>query len=153
MTDKRRTSPSKGALTLDNAYKFYKQSAKSIPENLKITKKLYRDICKDYNKDLVESVVSGSIEALPGNMGEIRIKKFQVNLDLLMFDYGHYNKTGEKIFHDNWHSDGFGARWMWHKHTRRLKNLVLYNFAPTFTNKEKVASSMKEKGGHKKYFE
>lgn len=132
---------------LDHAYKFYKKKHKDA-----VDKKLYRTICYDLNKMISADVVKGKMVQLPHRMGHLWIKKYMMDYDNPPVDLNASRNAGEKIYHLNWHSDGYIARWAWKKLNSTVTNLIYYSFHATRANKREVPKIMNKPGGHKQYF-
>ncbi len=122
-------------------------------EKFKINKKDYKKVLKFFNKKLCKAVLEGHRIVLPARLGKIRIKKLKTSTKRLRYDYGHYNKTGQKLYHLNEHSDGFYGRWFWMKASMSISGQSAYSFEATWTNKRAISSVMNEKGGHKRFME
>lgn len=82
-------------------------------------------------------------------MGVIKYKAYKNNV----FDYNHFNKTGEKRFLTNEHSDGYKARIKWYRSLCRLTGKAAYSFEPARNNSRNLAKEMKQFNGHTKYLE
>lgn len=134
-----------GELSLKDAYKIYKEEAlKPLPW------KEYRDICHATNKEFAAMIVAGKDMKLP-LLGYIGIRKSKENLERKNYDYGHYNKTGEKRMIINNHSDGFLGKWWWNKSRCMLSGKFPYSFTATRDLKREIAAIFKEPKGHTRY--
>lgn len=142
----------KKGYSLIHAHKFYKEKHFSRGEEYEVTKDLYRKICCEFNKRIVETAVEGKMFNLPHGCGTIWIKKFKINWDEPPVDLNETKKAGKIVYHLNFHSDGWCARWAWSKNNSLITNLLYYSFHPTRTNSRKVSSVMKKPNGHKRYF-
>lgn len=138
--------------SLTHAFKFYKDKHYRRGEEYKIDRVLYRKICCEFNKKIVEKVLAGKLFHLPHSVGTLWIKKFKIDWDNPPIDFHETKKAGKTIYHLNTHSDGWAARWAWSKRNNLVSNLLYYSFDPSFTNSRLVAKEMKKKNGHKKYF-
>ncbi len=141
---------------IEDIYKFYKKAIANKSIKYKVTLAQYKDICYSYNQTITDLILNHSqCVKLPYRLGEIGIKKRKMNYKekYLKFDYGEYNKTGNKTFHLNAHSNEWKARWYWSKKRCVVINKSLYSFTPTMTNKRKLSAIMLQKGGHKKFYE
>lgn len=118
-----------------------------IPVDLKN----HREICQEFNEIICEEILKGEEFKMPGRFGNMRIVKSKTKMDVekLKYDYGHYRKTGEKVFHINKHSDGYKAKWYWGKKNCRIKGKSYYCFKPSRENKRKLAEAMFRPHGHK----
>lgn len=143
------------ALSIPVIYiKFFKKYMKEhLPERLHVDLKTYREILYLFNKKLVQALLKGAICNLPYGIGEIRIKKYPVKVDLASYNIQEKMKTGIDSKHFNFHSDMFRARFFWNKETCTLKGRYYYSFVPTNGNKRALAKVMKQEGGHKNFLE
>ena len=132
---------------LDHAYKFFKKKHGKLVE-----RELYRKICYDLNKMIVDNVVEGRVVHLPHAMGSLWAKKFEVNYEKPPVDLNETKKAGKTIYHLNHHSDGFMAKFTWSKRNNLIANLIYYSFKPTKANSSKISQVMKQPDGHKRYF-
>jgi len=139
--------------TILNAYHAFTEANKEygpkgvIPVSLKV----YRNICEEFNEAVAEEILKGNEFKMPGRLGNMRIvkSKTKMNPKKLRIDFNHFNKTGEKIFHLNQHSDGYKVRWYWGKKNCRVKCKTFYCFKPSRENKRKLAEAMFQPNGHK----
>jgi len=141
----------KEGYSLDDSYLFYKEKMSSKGISL-INKKLYREICCDYNKMVVDKAMTGSMFKLPHSMGTIWIKKFKINWNKPPVDLNESKKQGKLVYHLNLHSNGWCARWAWNRLKSAAANMTFYNFTPTRTNSRLVADVMKRPNGHKIFY-
>ena len=137
----------KGEVGLNEAYKFFRQENKE----LKIDRTTYKKICYMFNKSICKDVLDGKIIKLPHALGTLYIKKYKMNLDKPKLDLNETKKAGKKIYHLNFHSDGYQVRWYWSKFNSLMRNLYFYRFKPTRYNSRDLAKIMKQEGGHKRY--
>lgn len=124
-----------------------------LPIELHVSLKMYRDIIYLFNKKLVKALLEGAICNLPYGIGELRIKKYPLNVRIASFNIQEKMKTGISSKHFNSHSDGFRARYFWNKETCDIKGKYYYSFVPTTDNKHKLSAIMKVEGGHKNFLE
>jgi hypothetical protein len=139
--------------TLLNAYHGFVQVNKEYgPKgSIPIPLKTYRTICEEFNEIISAEMLKGNEYKMPGRLGNLRVLKSKTKLDSkkLKMDYGHYKKTGEKIFHLNRHSNGFKVRWYWGKKNCKVKHKTFYCFKPSRENKRKLTEVMFLPDGHK----
>jgi hypothetical protein len=134
---------------LKQIYDFYLSSTKSP-----VTYKEFAIICKQHNKLFMEYVLDKAANMrLPFRLGFLRVKKTKMDYKHMKLDYGTYNKTGQKVYHMNEHSDDFKVRILWEKSKCVIPGKRVYCFQPTRDNKRKLASIMKADKGHNKYLE
>lgn len=142
-------SPNKiqNVLTLKHSYLYY---IKDISENSKynIGYKIYRDICEEFNKQLIKIIIEkGYSFDIPYRLGIIRIKKRKINYNNLKPNFGLYNKSEGKLKnkHLNEHSGGYYCMFYWCKKLAIVKNKTAYCFIPTRYNKRWLSSEIKER--------
>jgi|TARA_R110000737_G_scaffold318312_1_gene329198 hypothetical protein len=135
----------------NEVYKHYKKEV--IPE-LQVDKKLFRAVCDEFNRLIVEAILIRSEEVrLPYRLGTIRIKKSKMKYDdknKLKIDWAASKKIGKRIYHLNDHTGGYKYRFYWTKGI--VKNITAYSFLPTRTNTRHLASILKDKERELDYF-
>lgn len=140
----------KEGYSLTHAFRFFKKKHKhrgGIYSSM--SRKTYRDICKDFNKMLSEEVLTSATGTrLPFGLGVLRIKKFEINWDNPPIDFNASKKAGKRIYHLNTHSDGYCGRWHWQKRNSLITNLIYYSFLPVKGNSREVPKIFKKPGGH-----
>ena len=144
----------------DECYAFYKNEVKKIAvtkqdlDTLLVDKKLFRTICDEFNKLLIEEILINSEEIrLPFRLGTVRIKKSKMKYDdknKLKIDWAASKKLGKRIYHLNDHTGGYKYRFYWTKGI--IKNITAYSFIPTRTNTRTLASILKDKNRQLDYF-
>lgn len=144
-----------GALTLKHSYIYY---IKDIDKESKyyISAKLYRDICEDFNKLIMEDIIErGKFLHIPYRLGILRIKKRQVDLNNLKPNFKVFNEQDIKTKFLNEHSQGYYCRFYWNKGVDTIvRNKTAYSFIPTRFNKRYLAKVLKEnKNQVNTYFE
>jgi len=83
---------------------------RTYPKKEKVDSKLYRQIVSTFNRLLMEALMETGYEfQLPGRMGTLSIRKRKGGK---LMDFGHYQKTGEKIIQKNRHSHGYYAKFV-----------------------------------------
>lgn len=133
--------------SLSHAYKFYKDK-----HGGDVDKDTYRQVCYAFNKMVIDDALEGKMVKLPHRMGSIWVKKYKVDPDKPYVDLNESKKAGKVIYHLNFHSDGFQARWAWSKRNNLVTNMIYYSFHATRANSRALAKVMKEPNGHKRYF-
>lgn len=142
-------------LTLKHSYQYY---IKDVDKKsfLYIDYKLYKQICVEFNKLLIKSLIDdGKSFQIPYRLGVFRIKKRKTDLNNLRPNYDMYKKTGIKTVHLNEHSGGYYCKFHWNKTKAIVKNKTIYSFIPTRTNSRYLSAIVKEHGKPQinKYFE
>jgi hypothetical protein len=134
---------------LRDIYAFY---SKNVDKPIEY--KEFSEICKQHNKLFMEAVLTEGVNMrLPFRLGYLRVKKTKMDYKHMKLDYGTFNKTGEKVYHMNTHSDDFKARILWEKSKCIIPGKRLYCLQPTREYKRTLASIMKSENGHKRYLE
>jgi hypothetical protein len=139
-----------------DSYKLYKK----ICENI-IDIKNYIYISNDYNKFLIEKLLTGDQITLPGKMGTLMItgKKIKITFN----EQGQPNlapdwvKTKElwdrnpeakaqrkKLYHTNEHTNGVIYSAVWGKNKIAIENKRLYSLQLVRTNKRLIHSAIKK---------
>tara|TARA_R100000951_G_C2609159_1_gene170664 strand:- start:316 stop:780 length:465 start_codon:yes stop_codon:yes gene_type:complete len=135
----------------NDVYKKYKEDV--IPE-LQVDKQLFREICDEFNRMVIEEILLNSEEVrLPYRLGTVRIKKSKMKYDdknKLKIDWAASRKLGKRIYHLNDHTGGYKYRFYWTKGI--IKNITAYSFIPTRTNTRNLASILKDKNRELDYF-
>ncbi len=135
----------------NDVYKKYKEDV--IPE-LQVDKQLFRKICDEFNRMVIEEILLNSEEVrLPYRLGTVRIKKSKMKYDdknKLKIDWAASRKLGKRIYHLNDHTGGYKYRFYWTKGI--IKNITAYSFIPTRTNTRNLASILKDKNRELDYF-
>lgn len=142
-------------LTLKHSYQYYIKDIDKESSNY-VDYKLYKSICTDFNKLLIESLVEdGKSFQVPYRLGILRIRKRKIDLNNLRPNFGLFNKTGIKTVHLNEHSGGFYGKYHWNKTSSIVKNKTIYSFIPTRANLRYLSKVIKEGGKPQvnKYFE
>lgn len=135
-------------LTIKHSYIFY---IKDISENSKynVDYNIYRDICEDANKLLINSIVDDGYRfSIPYRLGFLRIKKKKINFKNLKPDFGLFNSSNGEIKnkHLNENSGGYYCLFYWNKKACVVKNKTYYCFIPTRHNTRYLASQLKLRG-------
>lgn len=134
-------------LTLKQSYEYY---IKDLSESSKyhIEYNIYRSICEDANKMLIEELIDGFFFKMPYRLGILRIKKHKINFKNLKFNYPLYKESEGEIKNKflNEHTGGYYCLFYWNKQECVVRNKTAYCFIPTRTNKRALAKQLKEKG-------
>ena len=95
-------------------------------------------IMRIYLKHLGNFLMSGKAVILPNRMGIFRIYKYKYS-DKKAIDFNHYRKTGEKVYFQNNHTNGYGPVVKWHRKryqgSFRRKWFWMIRFAKTYRTK------------------
>ena len=140
---------------LRDSYKLYKQSAVD-PVDIKT----YLLLAADYNKFLIDKVLTGKEVTLPSRMGTLSItgKKQEIKFDEdgkvtglapdwvktkeLWANNPQAKKEKKRIFHTNDHTDNVRYKFLWSKKNVLVENKTLYSLRLTRTNKRAVYSKI-----------
>lgn len=134
-------------------FKFFKKIAKTKDPKYRISLKRYRNIVYLFNKKLLQALLKGKIIELPYDLGNLRIKKKPLNIEVAKLNVPLYMKTGEKTRYYNEHSEGFRAAFYWQKEKCSVAGSYMFAFESTKTNKQALSAIMKKDGGHKTFLE
>ena len=116
-----------------------------------ITKEKYKEILSDCNREFMRLVLLGKEVRLP-NLSTMYISK-HLGSKKQVFDYDRFNKTGEKTFITNEHSNGFKGAFHWAKNNMPIVGGRVYSFVATRKLQRSLSVEMKTPGGHTKYTE
>ena len=130
---------------LNDAHKRFKQLNDS-----KISQKDYKNICRDFNKMIVEDIKEGKEARIPHSLGMFWGKKYKNNYANLAVDFKATKDEGRTIYHLNHETDGWRVRWLWSKRNNAATNLIYYSFQPTSTNKKALSKAFRK--GFGKFF-
>jgi len=147
-----RTKSLHDELGVKQIYKYYRSKDYTTKDEKELYE-VFRQTCYKVNTKIAEKMLEGKYIKLPFNLGKFYIRKVKNNFKHLKFDYAHFNKTGQKAFHLNTHSNKFHAKWYWEKISCRISGNTIYSFIPSRGNKRDLAKVMQEPGGYKKYLE
>jgi hypothetical protein len=143
--------------TLEDIYEDF-----DMRSDLEIPKALFRSICSEYNQEIIESVLDGSIIDLGNNLSNISIARIKRNPSKPVIDWGESNKYREELLEEGYElyntKTGKGKKWYiyytdeeycrfyWNKGKCRVPNKSVYKFVPTRGlkgNKEKLVELLK----------
>jgi hypothetical protein len=132
-------------------YKFYK---KDTIKELQVDYKTFRNICDEYNKDVVQKVLFESeTSKFPVRMGTLRVKKTKMsfsNKNKLRIDWQKSKEFKKRIYHMNEHTSGYKYKFFWKRGI--VKNITAYSFIPTRTMSRALATILKDKDRELDYF-
>ena len=132
----------------------YKHYTQEVIKELQVDRKLFRKICDEFNKLLIDEILISSEEIrFPYRLGTIKVKKSKMKYDdknKLKIDWAASKKLGKRIYHLNDHTGGYKYRFYWTKGI--VKNITAYSFIPTRTNTRTLASILKDKDRQLDYF-
>ena len=132
----------------------YKHYTQEVIKELQVDRKLFRKICDEFNKLLIDEILISSEEIrFPYRLGTIKVKKSKMKYDdknKLKIDWAASRKLGKRIYHLNDHTGGYKYRFYWTKGI--VKNVTAYSFIPTRTNTRSLASILKDKDRELDYF-
>ena len=141
----------KDCLGLTKAYRLYNKKTNWAPE-YRVTLQEYRDICKEFNKMVVEEILQGKFFKIPFQLGFLVIKKYKINWNRPPLDIQETCKQKKRIFHTNQHSDEFYVGWKWQKCDKSTANIIFYEFNTAWHNKKATVAVMRQPNGHKRFF-
>lgn len=135
------------SISIYNYVDFYDKYIEWYPED-NVDYDTFKAVIFEYHKLIVDIVLNKSQEfILPFGLGKIYIGKYKPKTltdKSLSYDYGHYKKTGQKIFHLNEHTNGYKFRLFWSK--LNVPNRIIYEYGLTLVraNKRLLAKLIKE---------
>ena len=135
------------AATIKRAY-YAKYPA---PADRQLDTRGFTAVLEAYNLGLCALLLAGKEVKLPFRLGTLCVEKKKLNYARLPFDYGHWQKTGQKRFHLNRHSDGYRANFHWRKQLTALSGIQLYALVPCRALTRAISQQMQQPGGHKQY--
>jgi hypothetical protein len=132
-------------------YKFYR-SKYPVKSKHYLTYKEFSVMVKKFNAAVIDEIIDNKEFKMPFGLGVVSIRKRKTNTSnykRLRIDFGHYNKTGEKIKHLNLHSGMFYYLFYWKK--GKVTNIGSYRLKFARTVTRRLASEIKSNG--RDYFE
>jgi hypothetical protein len=140
---------------MDDMYKFYSKNTLS-----KVDSKTYKSILKDLNLLIVKELLKGEDFCFPVTSDTLAVRKKKLRIpekDIqkhLGVDYKTSNNRKKVIYHLNEHSDFFLSKFKWFK-SRAARTTIKrwYSFTACRQLKGDLSKIMKNKEGHKLYFE
>lgn len=143
----------KSDCTTDTFWEKFKDTFKSVNRKVPISRDVYKKIIREYNELIMKEVIEdGKAFKLPFSLGFISVVKRESPLfsaskenikKHLRPDFGHYNKTGELIYHLNEHSNYYYYHIKWIRPTFTYDGS--YHYDAPFDAKRKLAKVIKEK--------
>jgi hypothetical protein len=136
-----------GAKNETDIYEHYKKTTDNP-----VDKKTFKRVLMALNTEFMRMIIYEGKEVRMPYLNMLSVRKTK-NKTVHTFDYGHYNKTGEKRLHDNEHSDGYSARFHWTKSKCLIPGKKAYSLDISRDNSRALAAEMKKPNGHTKYIE
>lgn len=136
-----------GALGVQDLYKHYKNTCDDP-----LSKQEWKSVLDELNKEFMRMIIEEGKNMKMPYLGKLSIRKYKP-ISAKSLDFGHYNKTGEKIYFTNEHSDGFRARFHWSKMQCRIPGKAPYSVEITRKNSRAISVEMRKFNGHAKYLE
>jgi hypothetical protein len=97
--------------------------------------KKYKKVLTTFFYELSRAILYDRYEyKLPYGGGTIRVAKNPPSKKVKKLDYAHFNKTGEKRFHLNRHTNGYYFFFYWNKKNCKWPNFNIYKFKVTRGN-------------------
>lgn len=129
--------------TLIDAYKAFKKEFKGEKLLKGVDKATYRNVCMRFNELISTTIIEDSSEfKVPSALGSIRVKKIK-SKNKKRVDWKATKEHNVKVYHLNFHTDGFYYKWFWHKKKALFTNKSVYSFTPTRKNKRTLAALLK----------
>ncbi len=139
-------------------YKYYLKNRplKGLDRDYNVSRKEYRDIVCDFNKEIAEEIVVNAYEfIMPSKLGTIFVGKRKSRIELdengevkytnYPIDWMESKKRGKIIRNFNEHTDGYRCYWCYTKTTANYNNKSIYFFRATRTNTRFLAKVLKDK--------
>ena len=142
--------------TLQHIYKAY------VDTNEYIDKKVFRDICEEFNISIMEDILEGNTFNMGNNLSTLSVVRKERDPRNPKVDWGESNKYrqelldgGEALYNSEtgegtkWHiyyTDGYYCKYYWRKGKCRIPNKSVYRFDATRGikgNKEKLIHLLK----------
>lgn len=136
-----------GAKNETDIYKHYKKS-----NDTPVDRKTFMRVLNAINIEFIRMIVEEGKEIRMPYLSTLSIRKTK-NSKTKAFDYNHFNLTGEKVYIENEHSDGYRAKFHWKKSGCKVPGKTVYAFKPARDNSRALAKEMKKFNGHSKYIE
>ena len=136
-----------GAKNETDIYKNYKNTNENP-----IDKKTFMRILNSINIEFMRMIIEEGKEIKMPYLSTLSVRKTQ-NSKTKAFDYGRFNTTGEKVYIENEHSDGYRVKFHWKKSKCKIPGKTVYAFKPARDNSRALAREMKTFNGHAKYTE
>jgi nucleoid DNA-binding protein len=162
----------KQGYSLDHAYRSYIKSVSKKSVKFKISKKEYREICKEYIDTIVDLMLEkGETIKLPYGLGDLKIrrsltipefgmtpetkKRMKIdwfNTKKLWKEHPELKEKKQFIYHLNEHSDGWYAVYHWTKFNIKIKGRRSYSFDPAWTNARRLSKLMQQPKYYTRFF-
>jgi len=132
-------------LTLKDFYEVYK-GREEAKERKPKDYKLYRDIIKDFNEELVRTIVfDNEVVKLPYRLGNLSIKKYKVSFNpdkqnIWKVDYKKSKEVGFIVYYDS----PYRYKWKWNKRHVKLTGKKYYKFLPCREASRLIAKALRE---------
>ena len=123
----------------------------AVAKDQQLSTRAFTAVLEAFNLGVQALLLAGKEVKLPFRLGTLYVQKKKLNYARLPFDYGHWQKTGEKRFHLNRHSDGYRASFHWRKQLTALSGIQLYALVPCRQLTRAISQQMQTPGGHKQY--
>lgn len=92
-----------------------------------VTQKVYKEINDTFNILLFESLLATGEEFnLPERLGSLQLVKFKPKNPSI--DFAATKAIGQKVVHDNLHSDGYAVKLKWKKDNANFKGKKMWDF-------------------------
>lgn len=118
---------------------FYREYIESIEPGTKydISKAVHRYIIEKFWLAVRDEIIYNYKDFyMSYPLGYIRVKRMATRIKNLKYNYGHYRKTGEKLYHMNEHTNEFYFKFSWYG--SKIQNRKIYKFVANRTNLKRV---------------
>lgn len=139
----------------------YSAYSKEVKEPLE--KKLFKELCEQFNIAAIEMILEGRQLTMGSNMSNLSIRRIERNPSKPTVDWWESNKykselleEGQKLYDSDtgegvqwliYYTDPWYCKFHWEKHRCKIPNKTAYRFTPTRGikgNKEKLSKLLKE---------
>lgn len=120
--------------TISDNYALYKQELGELALSKTKHNKILKEICQEISKDLIQQQARSI--TLPFRLGPLSIKKRKnsQSYNSQRIDFNHYNKTGNIVYHCNFHTNKYYFFWDWNAKEALFTNKTYYKFVPARGN-------------------
>jgi nucleoid DNA-binding protein len=129
------------SVSIKNFYDNYNLEFKT--GNFSIDKTKYRLILKLMFKLIIKDLFSGDFIKIPFGLGQFKILKYKQTK--LALDFKNTALLGRKVYHQNFHSGGYGYKFKWDKKDcKNFRGKKLYEFKLNRAISRELARGIKQ---------
>lgn len=143
MLEKNKTSYLTKSYTIKDFYNSYADYTESN-DFKDIDFVTFKSILQDYFEHILTEVLyNGKIFTFPARFGEISVRKYKGNPNIMQFDYQSSKEFNKPVWYFNDHTDGNRYKFYWNKSKLLVKNCTKYQMVFTRANKRQLAKILK----------